>query len=299
MKSLPNKDQLEEGFIDFSMLAFELLERAGTDPKYLKFAAVNAQIALELFLKFHFTKNGKIDQIQKKKNDIPQNDYIDFSQILNLYYSTRSWSFGVKRELIYLLEARNAILHKAQHAGSLDELATNVVKTLYFIHSTWHSDFGGLLFERSYGVAPAISRNELWRKGVQGFVEQLKTIHAMHVRTCFACREETVISGEFFGLVGAEGVRYITCLSCFSSIDIEHEARLIKCNVCHQHTYIVDAFNEQERQLYIGKCTNCDENSFVRRCPECENFYHPNDDETMSEDKYFCSLACHECARDR
>ncbi len=209
------------------MLSFELLERADKDGKYLKFAAVNAQIALELFLKFYFTKKGKLDQIQKRKNGVAQNDYVDFSQILNLYYSTTTWSFGVKRELADLLDARNSILHRAHHTGSLEELATSVVKTLYFIHSTWHSEFGGLLFERSYALPSDMSKNRMWRKGVRGFVEQLEKIHSMDVRPCLACQQHTVITGECFGLVGAEGIEYLICLNCFDSLDVEHEARLI------------------------------------------------------------------------
>lgn len=299
MNSLPSEDQLQEGFVDFSMLAFELLERSDKNYKYLKFSAVNAQIALELFLKFHFTKSGKIDQIRKKKNGVEQNDYIDFSQILNLYYSTRTWSYGVKRELADLLDARNSILHKAQHAGSPEELAINVVKTLYFIHSTWHSDFGGLLFERSYGLPPAISKNKMWRKGVQGFVKRLKNTHHMDVRNCLACQQHSVITGEFFGLSGAEGMEYLICLNCFDSLDVEHEARLIRCHVCKNRTYIVEALNEQERQLFAGKCTACHEDSFVRRCSECESFYHPEDGEFNSEGKYFCSSDCLACASDR
>ncbi|MGF6814969.1 hypothetical protein OKW33_001775 [Paraburkholderia atlantica] len=298
MKSLPNVDQLQDGFVDFSMFSFELLERADRDRKYLKFAAVNAQIALELFLKFYFTKKGRIDQIRKKKNGIGQNEYIDFSQILNLYYSTRTWSFGVKRELVNLLDARNSILHKAQHTGSPDELAINVVKTLYFIHSTWHSDFGGLLFERSYGLPSVMSKNRMWGKGVQGFVEQLKNVHKMDVRPCLTCQQRTVITGEFFGLIGADGMEYLICLNCFDSLDVEHEVRLIKCHVCHNHTYIVEALNEQKQQLYAGKCTACHEDSFVRRCIQCENFYHPEDGEFNESGKYFCSSGCLECASD-
>ncbi|AJZ63135.1 hypothetical protein OI25_5659 [Paraburkholderia fungorum] len=299
MKSLPNEDQLQEAFVDFSMLAFELLERADKDYRYLKFSAVNAQVALELFLKFHFTKNGKLHHIQKKKNGVAQNEYIDFSQILNLYYSTRTWSFGVKRELVALLNARNSILHKARHTGAPEELAINVVKTLYFIHSTWHSDFGGLLFQRSYGLPPPISKNKMWRKGVQGFVEQLESVHDMDIRTCLACQQHSVITGEFFGLEGAEGMEYLICLNCFDSLDIEHEARLIRCHVCHSRTYIVEALNEQERQLYAGKCTACLEDNFVRRCIQCESFYHPEDGEFNKKGRYFCSLACLECGSDR
>ncbi len=281
------------------MLSFELLERADQDRKYLKFAAVNAQIALELFLKFYFTKEGSVDKIRKKKNDVFQSEYIDFSQILNLYYSTRKWSFGVKRELVDLLEARNSILHKAQHSGSLEELAINVVKTLYFIHSTWHAKFGGLLFERSYGLPSTLSKNKMWRKGVQGFVRQLEGIHKMDVIPCLACDQKTVVTGEFFELVGAEGAEYLICLNCFDSLDVEDEARLIKCHVCKKHTYIIDALNEQKRQLHAGKCTTCHENSFVRRCIECDRFYHPEDGEFNDGVKYFCSSDCLECASDR
>lgn len=294
MKRLPDEQELREGFIDFAELAMELTGRSERNPKYLKFAAVNAQVALELFLKYFFTKSGKVTEIQKKKNGILQNDFNEHAQILSLYYSTRNWSYGVKRELISLMEARNSILHRAQQTEWDIELATNVVRTLFFIHSTWYSDFGLCLFERSYGTPHHLSTNKVWRKGVESFVDHLEEIHDIEVRTCLACNQYAVVTGEFFGLLGAEGNEYLICLNCFDSIDIEHEARLLQCHQCLEKTYIIDALNEQKRQLYVGKCTNCGEDSWVRICRNCERFFHPEDGEVKVDGIYFCSSDCAE-----
>jgi hypothetical protein len=286
--------QLQDGFVDFAELALELIGRSESDPKYLKFAAVNAQVALELFLKYHYSKKGLASKILKKKNGVPLNEFVEHAQILNNYYSDRKWSYGIKRELVLMMEARNSILHRAQQTEWNSELATNVVRTLFFIHSTWYSDFGGCLFERSYRGQHPLSKNKVWREGVDTFVHQLTELHDMEIRTCLACDQRAVVPGEFFGLAGAAGVEYLICLNCFDSIDIEHEARLLECHSCGDKSYIIDAFNEQDRQLYVGKCSECDENSWVRACANCKDFYHPETGETESGEKYFCSPDCSE-----
>jgi hypothetical protein len=299
MKSLPNWMQLKDGFIDFAELAMELIGRSEDDPKYLKFAAVNAQVALELFLKYYYSKNGKVVEIQKKKNGIPQEEFIEHSQILNHYYAERKWSYGVKRELVFMMEARNSILHRAQQTDWSSELATSVVRTLFFIHSTWYSDFGNCLFERSYGKPQPLSRNKVWRTGVDSFVHQLSDLHDMEIRTCLTCKHQAVVAGEFFGLEGAEGDEYLVCLNCFDSIDIEHEARLLDCHKCGEKAYLIDAFNEQEHQLYVGKCSECGEDSWVRACANCEIFFHPEEGESELYGKYFCSTDCSDMFKEK
>jgi hypothetical protein len=294
MKSLPDEQQLKDGFIDFAELAVELTGRSERDSKYLKFAAVNAQVALELFLKYFFTKKGRVAEIQKKKNGILQNDFNEYAQILSHYFSTRNWSYGVKRELVSLMEARNSILHRAQQSEWDISLAINVVRTLFFIHSTWYSDFGRCLFERGYGTPRYLSTNIVWRKGVESFINHLAEVHNIEIRTCLACNQHAVVTGEFFGVLGAEGADNLICLNCFDSIDIEHEARLLQCHKCLKNTYIIDAFNEQERQLYVGKCTSCGEDSWVRCCRNCEKFFYPEADEVYSDGIYFCSSDCAE-----
>lgn len=295
MKSLPDEYQLRQGFVDFAELAVELTGRSESDPKYLKFAAANAQVALELFLKYYFTKKGQVAKIQKRKNGILQNDFVEYAQILAYYYSTRRWSYGVKREFTALMEARNAILHRAQQTEWDVALATNVVRTLFFIHSTWHAEFGKHLFQRSYGRPHPLSANKVWRQGVESFVDRLSEIHDTPIHTCLACHQYAVVSGEYFGLLGAVGTEYLICLNCFDSIDVESEARLLRCHRCEEQSYIIDAFNEQEQQLYVGKCSNCGEDSWVRYCRNCERFFHPDEGEVYVDGLYFCSSDCAEC----
>lgn len=191
-----------------------------------------------------------------------------------------------------MMEARNSILHKAQKADWDVELAKNVVRTLFFIHSTWYSDLGGCLFERSYLVPHPLSRNKVWGQGVQSFVEQLIELHDMPVKTCLTCKQYAVVPGEFFGLIGAEGDEYIVCLNCFDSLDVENEVRLLTCHKCEEESYIIDALNEQPGQLYVGKCTECGEDSWMRACASCKKFHHPEQGEVVFQERFFCSSDC-------
>lgn len=298
MKCLPNEEQLKCGFIDFAQLAVELIERSESNTKYLKFAAVNAQVALELFLKYIYTRNGKVTEIQRHKKALPQNDFVEFAQILNHYYSQRRWSYGARREFVSLMETRNSIIHRAQKTEWDIELATSVVRTLFFIHSTWNSEFGESLFERNYGLPNSLAYNKVWRQGVDSFVDRLAGDHDTEVWTCLDCSQYTVVTGEFFRLNGAEGPEYLICLNCFKSINTEGEARLIKCFECHEESFIVDAYNEQDLQFYVGKCSECGVNGRVRLCRNCNEFYHPINGEVFIEGNYCCSNECAECLSD-
>lgn len=292
MKQLPDANQLKSGFFDFAQLAIELLSRAEKDSKYLKFAAVNAQVALELFLKYYYVKKGKLAQIQKQKNGICQNDFVEHSQILNHYYSQKEWSFGAKRQFVSLMEARNSILHKAQQTEWDIELAITVVRTLFFIHGTWHLEFDEYLFEHNFKNPHTLANNEAWKQGASSFVDQLMELHGIKALTCLSCNQRNVLSGEFFGLADTDGMEHLICLNCFNSINIEHEAKVIQCYRCKKKSYIIDVLNEQRNQLYVAKCTECDESRWVRKCTNCEEFFHPQEVERHSRGDYFCTTDC-------
>ncbi|MDP2514763.1 hypothetical protein Q8W17_08140 [Photobacterium damselae subsp. piscicida] len=63
------------------------------------FAAVNSQVSLELFLKYLFTATGRVDEIRKTKKGELIDDYREFNEILNRFFSSKTWSFGNKKSL--------------------------------------------------------------------------------------------------------------------------------------------------------------------------------------------------------
>ena len=99
---LPTDTELRDGFNEFANFTFDLLDKVESDSKYLKFSAINSQISLELFLKFWFVKNGRLHDIQRVKNGKRLNNFISFSDILHLFYSSKTWSYGEKKEFVKL-----------------------------------------------------------------------------------------------------------------------------------------------------------------------------------------------------
>lgn len=103
-KVLPTQDELKESYLAFSNFTFELLGNIEKKQSNLIFAAVNSQIALELFLKYLFTAKGEVDKIRKIKKGSLTNDFKDFNEILNCFFSGRTWSHGDKKGLTELMK---------------------------------------------------------------------------------------------------------------------------------------------------------------------------------------------------
>jgi len=293
LKTLPTSSELRESFSDFAWLTLELLDKAQSEYKYLKFAAVNSQIALELFLKYLYVSSGKVAQIQLRKNGIPQNDFLEFSQILNHFYSTRRWSHGVKKEFVKLMEARNSIVHK----GKVDwdeEAAQIIVRTILFIHATAWSEMSEVFFPDNYNPHP-IANNQIWRDGVESFVSELADLSSSYVIRCITCDAYSVVSGDVMVLDETNSHDNLICLNCFTTVDITEEARLLVCYSCFDKAYYIDALNEQDDQLCVGKCSECGVKTWVRKCHGCEVFYHPSAVAEINIDgKFFCSKDCSE-----
>lgn len=130
-------------------------------------------------------------------------------------------------------------------------------------------------------------------EGVESFCDDLADIYDYNVLNCTACKARAVISGELFVLEEGHTEEYIVCLCCLSSINIELEARLLDCYECCDRSYLIDAFNEQKGQRYIGKCSECETDTYVRKCTGCWEFYHPSEEpEVRLGDKYYCSEEC-------
>jgi len=289
---LPTEAELSNGFNDFSYLTFDLLEKIESNSKYLKFAAVNSQVALELFLKFWFVKKGKLREIQRVKDGKLLNNFINFSNILHLFYSSRAWSYGEKKEFVKLMEARNSIVHKAQTSDWNEELAKIIVRTLFFIHATAWSDFGMTLLFKDH-LPHKVSKNKIWRSGAESFALDLSDIFDTEPHKCILCESRSVINGAIMALEEGDSEEDLICLNCLTSLNTEEQVNIIKCQNCGNEAYHIDILNEQNKQQYVGKCSECGEDTWVRKCKNCEIFYHPSDtNEVTSNGMYFCSTTC-------
>lgn len=274
--------------MEFSRFTFELLEETTEGNNKLKFAAVNSQIALELFLKYYYIKMGKVTDILKIKVGAYTSDFNDFSQILNHFYSKRNWSYGQKKELAKLLNVRNAIVHKGQNSKWDAELATTIVRTMFFINATAWSSMGESILFNNY-TAHSIGWNPIWRHGAEDFAGEF----CDDVYPCLSCGAYAATPAEVMVLDSSNTEDDLICLCCLSSIDIKYQARLLDCHHCGDKSYYVDAINEQPHQLYVGKCVECETNTPVRKCDWCNDFYHPSSvTEVIVGDKYYCSQSC-------
>jgi|GEM_PF-2440445 len=292
MKILPSKQELYESFNSFFDFTMELVERAENQEKYLQFAAMNAQITLELFLKYYFTEIGEINNILIEKKGKKINDYKEFSEILNYFYSTRRWSYAVKHELRQLLEVRNAIVHKGLHREWNEDLALIIVRIIFFIHLTMWEEFGKGSLQWHHVPTP-ISKCNIWKKGANTFVEILQNIHNIDRITCLNCGEYTMVTGEIFALEGADDDEYLVCVNCLTALNMEHQVAKIRCYECEEDSYFIDRLNEQEDQMHVAGCSECKIDTWVRRCKNCLRFYHPSIAEELKENgHYFCSNTC-------
>jgi hypothetical protein len=292
LKTLPTEIELKNCFNDFLEHSLDLLQRCQESNKLLKFSAVNSQIALELFLKYYFKRMGKENEIRKKKGEVLLNDYVEFSQILGNFYSTREWSYGKKKELVRLLEARNSIVHRAQSSGWDEELAVIIARVFFFIHATSWSEFGENILFNNYRPH-AISNISVWRRGAESFAKNIAEMWHTSCNRCLTCEADAVVSGELMSLDESTTEEDMICLCCMTSLNIVGEARLLECNRCFENSCWIDALNEQHDQLYVGKCISCDIKTKVRRCFHCHDFYHPlTTDEVTDNGKYFCRIDC-------
>lgn len=293
MKQLPTADELKDGYREFARFAFDLLAEATTNERYLKFAAINAQICLELFLKFLFVSEGRASEIQKKKRGSTTTDFVDFSQILSHAINENIISGIKKRDLESLLDVRNAIVHRAQDGGLNEGLAEIVASCFLMIHvvSCEKLERGGLLFQNH--LPHPISNNKAWVAGVQKLINNLGEKYSTIPVNCLHCDNRTLISAELTTLDSYQDIDDVVCLCCLTAMNTSHEINLLRCPSCEYQSYFVDILNPQSAQWYVGGCSCCDNKEWVRRCAECEEFYFPSRvDEISRAGKFFCTEDC-------
>lgn len=278
-----------KSFFDFSI---ELINRIDKDNNYLKFAAVNIQISLELFMKYYFIRTGEIDAItiEKKNGKIK---YKDFSDILNYFFYKNN--YGDKKELKKILENRNSIVHNGLELGWNKDIALYIIDTIFFIQGILTNKFNEGLFEINLGHKKPFKliNNEIWRNGVENFVSKLLKNQNINIMECPTCYTYALIPKEFFDLSYGEYEEGLICLNCFDFIELDTSAKLIECFICNNRSYLVDILNEQEDNLYCGVCLCCGYSEDVRKCFGCGRLYHIHENgEYIRNGKYYC---CKEC----
>lgn len=287
-----HEKELLETCTDFFDFSLELISDISPDNKNLKFAVVNTQITLELFIKYYFVQGGKLEEIIVNNKNDKELRYKDFTFILSKYFKQTKWSYGKKKELKEILHARNAIVHKGLRAGWNNELAMYLVKCIMFIQGTMLKTNSVSLFENFLTPHP-VSKNEFWKEGVLQFIEKLALTQDFPIYDCSECGINSLVPNSIGFTENIEAT--LDCLCCFKSYNLEVEATLIDCYSCEEpDSYLIDRLNGSENQEHTGKCLECNTDTLVKKCWECEYFYHPFHKEYEFRGKFFCSVDCKE-----
>ncbi|SDH12054.1 hypothetical protein [Desulfosporosinus hippei] len=286
MKKIPNDDEIYQTFLSFLNFSFDLINKIDSTNDYLKFAVVNIQISLELFLKYYFMKKGQKDLIIVKKNG-QEKEFKDFSDILNLFFTQNRWSYGSKKELRKILDARNYIVHSGLKAGWNYELAKYLIKCILFMQGTMQSSFDSNSIKIQLQEFH-ISKNKIWKEGVEEFVK-LKGYYAL---TCPECDTRSFVSCENFRFIDFFDEDLKHCLCCFTYIDSDM-AKFIDCYNCGEASYMIEPLNKQDNDFYVGICLECNTNTWVKKCNHCGKFYHPSVVSGYSyKGKSYCCKKC-------
>lgn len=289
---------LYDSFNSFLKFSIDLVGELDKNKDNYKFAVVNMQITLELFLKYYFIRKGLSKYVIDRVNDNGIK-YKDFYMVLNNYFRVSKWSYGRKKELTKILQIRNNIVHSGTNTQWNKEVVGYIIRCIFFMHGIMSSEFDELLIGNNKFK---LRNNVLWTESVEEFIDDLVIIHKdFPIRTCLSCGEYTLIPKEIFdiGEPTSSVVDDLVCLNCLDVYEMESDNTIIDCYECIDGSYFVNLSNPQEQQLYVGKCSECGTNTWVRKCAECERLYHPSDEQEVNfQDKFFCSEECVEMYKD-
>ncbi len=287
---------LYDSFQSFFKFSIDLIGELDKNKDNYKFAVVNMQIALELFLKYYFIRKGLSKYVIDKIN-VNGIKYKDFSMVLSNYFRVNTWSYGRKKELTKILQIRNNIVHSGTNTQWNKDAVGYIIRCIFFIHGIMNSEFDEMLISDNKFK---LKNNELWTESVEEFIDDLVIMHenfSFPIRTCFSCGKYTVIPKEIFdmGQPTSSVVDDLVCLNCLEVYQMEFACTIIDCYECVDGSYFVDLLNPQAQQLYVGKCSECGTDTLVRKCSECEKLYHPSEEQEIRfRDKFSCSEECAE-----
>jgi len=284
--------ELKEGFISFFHFSLSLIEDLSRENNNLKFAVVNMQTALELFLKYYFLMNDMPDRIFLIKNG--KRKFKDFSVVLDSYYSLyRKSHYAEKKHLITILESRNDIVHKGKFKDWDEDLAKYIISCVFFIQGNLKNAFGETLLEPEYHPHK-LSENWTWKEGSTIFANTVCKMFNMIPLECPFCFSRSLVSKEIFEFDDQGEIENYQCLTCLCDVDTQIYGAIIECCVCKMKSYYVDRLNVQPDKTHFGGCLNCGIKMDLRQCDNCDKFFFHNlmDEVVEFNNNYFCSLEC-------
>lgn len=294
-----NIKELEQGYKSFYQFALSLINQLDKNNGYLKFAVVNMQIALELFLKYYFlVKNEpeKVFQVKKQKAE-----YRTFNDISSSFYAYNKVKQNLsKHRLVKIAEARNQIVHKGKFNGWCDDTAEYIIECAFFIQEILGNEFEQSILKPNYPSADFRS-NPFWKKGASNYAKKLAQASNNIVMECPHCYSRSLVDNSIFDFFEESYIdKGLSCLTCLCCVDLETEGDLIDCCSCKQHTYFVETNNIQPDKTHLGLCFNCGNDLLVRSCDQCGKHYFilTNDDEKEVNGNYYCSTKCRNIALD-
>jgi hypothetical protein len=282
------ENELKKSYKDFFVFALDLTKSIDNNNNNLKFAVVNMQIALELFLKYYFLKKGKTDWLFSDKNRLK---FKDFSIILDLFFKKNNELLVTRKShLKKILEARNKIVHSGKDIWE-EELAINLINTTLFIQNVLNREFSETLIETSTDPANSLRSNDVWRKGTEDFAKNLAELNGKKVYECWFCYSKSFVDKKIFTCDELEDEGF-QCVTCLNSFYLGYQIGVAKC-ICGENSFVLDCLNPQEGSKYLGKCLNCDISYHAYKCDNCENYFLDFDNERITtKSNIFCSKDC-------
>lgn len=293
------EQELKSGFTSFYHFSLSLIESLSEKNGHLKFAVVNMQIALELFLKYYFIKKDMAERVFYESKG--KRKFRDFSEVLNSYYIVvRRGHFAQKEHLKTILESRNNIVHKGKFEEWDEELASYIISCAFFIQGTLKKEFSETLIVSEYHPHN-LSNNWIWKEGAENFAKNITSHFNEIAMECPHCYSRALVDKEIFDFDEAGSINGLQCLACFVEVETEINGKLIHCCACDKKSYYVDILNEQRNQIYLGGCFNCGNTMDLRCCANCDKLYFPDmiNSEVYYDVKYFCSNDCCEMYKER
>ena len=285
------EEELKESYKDFFHFSLELVKNITKENNNLKFAVVNMQIALELFLKYYFLKKKKYELLFPSPEKLR---FKDFATILNGFFSKdNDLLINHKKHLQNILDERNNIVHKGKFSWN-EELAINLINTTLFIQNVLNKEFQETLIETSYGYND-LSSNLIWREGTENFAKNI-TPNGKKVYECPFCYSHSFVDKKTFTCdeLDDEGFQ---CVTCFNTYYLHDQIELAKCCVCGGCAFVLDCLNPQDNgNKYIGRCLECDFYYHAYKCENCEKYFIDINENILVrvDDKIFCDKNCFE-----
>ncbi|KAF2337833.1 hypothetical protein [Flavobacterium nitrogenifigens] len=284
--------ELKNGFTSFFHFSLKLIEDLSEENNNLKFAVVNMQISLELFLKYYFLMIDEPERVFTIKNR--NRRFRDFSEVLKSYYSISGNNYYAdKKNLISILESRNDIVHKGKYKKWDDDLANYIITCIFFIQGNFKNLTSETLLGTQYHPHK-LSNNWTWKTGSSKFARKIADKFDDEPLECPHCYSRSLINKEIFEFDDQGEIENYQCLTCLCEVDTQIHGALIECCECNKKAYYVDKLNIQSDKTHLGACFNCGNKMDLRHCENCDKFYFHDlqEEENEFDENYFCSNDC-------